>query len=638
MRLSQNNNNKQALFSLARHWLALLSMISIFIFSFQGCSSGTDSAATQSDSELIISLTDAEGDFLSYTVEVSSIKMLKANGAEVETLPLTTQLDFAQYVEVTEFLTAATVPSGHYRGAQIALDFSNANIVVQGENGEAINATVQDVKGDPVTQMTVDISFSGERNFVIAPGIPAHITLDFDLNASNEVVINGTEATVVVKPVLLADTLLEAPKPHRLRGLLGRVDEAENTFSVVMRPFRHRLQNRFGQLNVHVSENTRYEINAEMYGSDTGLAQLAQIDPTSAVIVYGKLSREVSGQGTKRQFNAIEVYAGSSVPWGTKDIVSGYVISRTDDNLTVRGATLIRASGSFAFSDNIRIALNETTRVVKQADTTNNYSIGDISVGQHIMVLGNMTEPGNTTESAQLSLDAEHVRMLLTSVGGSVVTVSPLTVDLQLIDRLRVMQFDFSGTGSSADTDADAANYEVNTGTLSLSGLQMGDPVRVGGHMRPFGSAPEDFDAQTVVDASNMRSHLVVGFAQGSVQGSVNAISSMSENGLLVDLQEAGDKHYMYRAGISTDLLSLTSMPVIAPLESGRGLFVIVQGRDIQVFTTYSDFQSALTGVLDGAVEVQAVQADGVYNASLNQLASHKISVRLVSDSSTVGL
>jgi len=632
VRLSQNQNNKQALFSLARHWLALLSMISIFIFSFQGCSSGSDSAATQSDSELIISLTDAEGDFLSYTVDVSSIKMLKANGAEVETLPLTTQLDFAQYVEVTEFLTAATVPSGHYRGAQIALDFSNANIVVQGENGEAINAMVQDVKGDPVTQMTVDISFNGERDFVIAPGIPAHITLDFDLNASNEVVINGTEATVVVKPVLLADTLLEAPKPHRLRGLLGRVDEAENTFSVVMRPFRHRLQNRFGQLNVHVSENTRYEINAEMYGSDTGLAQLAQIDPTSAVVVYGKLSREVSGQGTKRQFNAIEVYAGSSVPWGSKDIVSGYVISRTDDNLTVRGATLIRADGSFAFSDNISIVLNETTRVVKQADTINNYSIGDISVGQHIQVLGNITE------SAQLSLDAEHVRMLLTSVGGSVVTVSPLTVDLQLIDRLRVMQFDFSGTGSSADTDADAANYEVNTGTLSLSGLQMGDPVKVAGHMRPFGSAPEDFDAQTVVDASNMRSHLVVGFAQGSVQGSVSAISDISENGLLVELQEAGDKHHMYRAGISTDLLSLTSMPVIAPLEPGRGLFVIVQGRDIQVFTTYSDFQSALTDVLDGTVEVQAVQADGVYNADLNQLVSHKISVRLVADSSTVGL
>jgi len=632
MRLSQNQNNKRLLFSLARHWLALLSMISIFIFSFQGCSSGSDSAETQSDSELIISLTDAEGDFLSYTVDVSSIKMLKANGAEIETLPLTTQLDFAQYVEVTEFLTAATVPSGHYRGAQIALDFSNANIVVQGEDGEALNATVQDVNGDPITQMTVDVSFNGESDFVIAPGIPAHITLDFDLNASNEVVINGTEATVVVKPVLLADTLLEKPKPHRLRGLLGRVDEAENTFTVVMRPFRHRLHNRFGQLNVHVSENTSYEIDGEVYGSDTGLAQLAEIDPTSAIVVYGKLSREVSETGTKRQFNAIEVYAGSSVPWGSKDIVSGYVISRTGDDLTVRGATLIRADGSFEFSDNISIALTETTRVVKQADTTNRYSTGDISVGQHIQVLGNITE------SEQLSLDAEHVRMLLTSVGGSVVTVSPLTVDLQLIDRLRVMQFDFSGTGSSADTDADPANYEVNTGTLSLSGLQMGDPVRVGGHMRPFGSAPEDFDAQTVLDASNMRSHLVVGFDHDGDQGSVNAISDISESGLLVNLQEAGDKHHMYRAGISTDLLSLMSMPVIAPLESGRGLFVIVQGRDIQVFTTYSDFQSALTDVLDGTVAVQAVQADGVYNADLNQLASHKISVRLVSEPSTVVL
>jgi len=217
-------------------WLVFIMLLSMMLFSLYGCSgtSGTESAA--GNSELVISLTDAEGDFLSYTVDVLSLKMQKSNGAQVEVLPLTTRLDFAQYVEVTEFLTAATVPSGHYTGAQIVLDFSNAALTVQGSNGEPITAKAQDADGNPITQMTVDISFNGERDFVIAPGIPAHITLDFDLDASNAVIVNGNEATVVVSPILVTDTMLEEPKPHRLRGLLGRVNQAENLFTVVMRP------------------------------------------------------------------------------------------------------------------------------------------------------------------------------------------------------------------------------------------------------------------------------------------------------------------------------------------------------------------------------------------------------------------
>ncbi len=615
--LYQQNNTLHA-YRAIKHWLAILSFISMFLFGFYGCSSGSGSASAEGDSELVISLTDAEGDFLSYTVDVQSIKMRKSNGAEIETLPLTTQLDFAQYVEVTEFLTAATVPSGHYVGAQIVLDFSNASIIVQDENGDAINATVQDSNGEPITEMTVDVSFNGDRDFIIAPGIPAHITLDFDLNASNEVIINGSEATVIVKPVLLADTLLEEPKPHRLRGLLGRVNEAENTFAVRLRPFRHRLDNRFGKLNVHTSSRTLYEINGEVYAGDTGLAQLASLEPAAAVIVLGELNPDMAQQGL-RQFNALEVYAGSSVPWGSKDIVSGHVISRNGDTLVIRGATLMRTDGSFAFNDNVNVILNTDTRVVKQADASNSYTIDDISVGQRVSVLGTVSDNIN------LSLNADHVRMLYTNVGGTVLTVSPLTVDLQVIDRHRILQFDFSGTGTDPSSDAQATNYEVDSGLLSLSSLQIGDPLKVRGYVRPFAGAPQDFIAQSILDASNMRAHLVTGFADGSV----SAISSITESGLLLNLQQAGNRHHLYRAGISTDLLSLISMPVIAPRESGKGLFVITQGRSIRVYTGYGSFQTALNEVLDGSTKVMAVHANGVYNSDLNQLLSSKINVRL---------
>jgi len=604
-----------------RRWLAILSLFSIMLFSFYGCKSGSseDTGSTEStsssveESELVISLTDAEGDFLSYTVDVVSLKMLKSNGAEIETLPLTTRLDFAQYVEVTEFLTAATVPSGHYTGAQIVLDFSNAEITVQDENGNAISATAQDSNGDPIGQMTVDISFNGHSDFVIAPGIPAHITLDFDLDASNAVIINGSEATVVVSPVLVADTILEEPKPHRLRGVLGSVNQVKNQFHVFMRPFRHRHHNRFGQLRVHVSDSTSYEIDGQVYTSDSGLAELAQLDRAAPVIVLGVLNFK------PRQFEALEVYAGSSVPWGDKDIVSGNVISRSGNTLVVRGATIIRTDGSFAFNDNVSITLDTDTSVVKQADVNNNYSIADVSVGQRVTVLGRITN------NANLSMNADHVRMLYTNIGGSVVSASPLAVDLQGIDRRRIVLFDFSGTGVDPANDADADYYEVDSGALSLANLQIGDPVKVRGHVRPFAMAPEDFIAQTIMNADNMRAHLITGFGDGSL----NAIISISETGLQLNLDEAGDAHHLFRAGISTDLLSLSAMPLIAPRESGKGLFVIAQGHSIRVYTTFASYQTALAEALDGNTAVVSVHAHGVYDSDQNQLLAVKINVRL---------
>jgi len=137
--------------------------------------------------------------------------------------------------------------------------------------------------------------------------------------------------------------------------------------------------------------------------------------------------------------------------------------------------------------------------------------------------------------------------MRYTHVAGSVVSVSPLALNLQNIDRRRIALFNFNGTGSDTSNDADAANYEVDSGSLDLSTLEMGAPLIVRGHARPFASAPEDFTAQTLLDASKMRAHLVIGFAD---------ISSIDDSGLLLNLGEAGDVHHMIRAGIRTDLPS----------------------------------------------------------------------------------
>jgi len=66
-------------------WLVMLAAS----FILTGCGGG-GSESQSGNGEVVISLTDAAGDFATYTVDVVSIKLTRADGTEVETLPLLT--------------------------------------------------------------------------------------------------------------------------------------------------------------------------------------------------------------------------------------------------------------------------------------------------------------------------------------------------------------------------------------------------------------------------------------------------------------------------------------------------------------------------------------------------------------------
>ncbi|WP_455211819.1 DUF4382 domain-containing protein, partial [Kaarinaea lacus] len=195
-----------------RSFLVFLSIVTM-ITSLSGClSNNEDNDETDETGEVIIGLTDAPGDFTTYTVDVKSLTLTKANGAVVETLPVNenTRVDFAQYTEMTEFFTAATIPSGVYVKATLTLDYSNADIQVEDENGSAIPVSViQDEQGSAIGELDLSVRLEGQRALLIAPGIPAHLTLDFDLNATNNVELNNGSPIVTVNPVLLAEVNAE---------------------------------------------------------------------------------------------------------------------------------------------------------------------------------------------------------------------------------------------------------------------------------------------------------------------------------------------------------------------------------------------------------------------------------------------
>ncbi len=598
-----------------------IALAGAFSMGLLACGGGTDTANNDNIddsvvvSKLSVGITDAEGDFLTYQVDVTNITLTRANGAVVNILPQTTSIDFAEYVEVTELLTVLDVPSGRYDSASMSLDFSNAEVTVQDENGAPILANVVDDSGAPLADVDVDIMFNDQDGFVIAPGVPAQITLDFDLDASNDINISGDNATVTVQPVLLADTILEEPKPFRLRGLLGSVDREGAVFSMDLRPFRVR-SGVFGSARVHIESDTVFEVDGVSFDAVEGLAALALKDSGTAVITQGSWDRDA------REYVATSVYAGSSVPWDQADILRGTVVARSGNTLSVRGAIVHLSTGSFVFNDTFTVEISEDTVMTQRGEEAP--TIEAISVGSGIYATGVVTES---------TMDASEgiVRLVQSNVTGSVVATSPLAVDIAYINGRRAGIYDFAGTGTSEDTDADPNNYEINTGTLDLSGVANGDPVRARGFSASFGAAPEDFYANALVDVADIRGHMVVNYG---LVGAVSGISAVDEEGILLNIDDALFRHHIVIAGIPTDLMSLDQVPMVVP-GGERGIYTIwVDGR-LEVYTFYAEFSEALQADLDAGARIVRFDAHGYFDRGMGTFSTQRLGVILNNRSAT---
>ena len=608
--------------------LSALVLMTLSIY-LAGCSGGSgDSGVSGGDTgDIVIGLTDAQGDFLTYTVDVLSLTLTKQNGAEVDTLPLETRVDFAQYAEMTEFLTAATVPSGVYVKAVMTLDYGNADIQVEDAGGNAVHVdNILDENGNELSILDVAVHLEDRNQLIIAPGIPSHLTLDFDLKASNGVEFDNGVPTVTVEPILLADVNPVDSKIHRLRGPLKEVDLNNGSFEIIIRPFIHVLsggESPFGILEVITDDETVYEINGDIYRGADGLAVLGEQQVLTAVIAMGDLNIQ------QRHFEATQVYAGSSVPGGILDVVSGNVISRIDDQLTVKGATLIRGDGSVIFKDEIVVLVGENTTVSRQL-SVDPFEIDDISVGQRITVFGELNED-ETQLNANFNNDNGHghVRMHFTTLKGDVVAAEEgaLIADLKVVDGRRISLFDFTGTGSDPDNDADPQNYDIDTGFLDLADPLAGAPVKVRGFVTPFGHGPEeaDFSATTVVNVSAVKGLMFVSWLPASAA----AIEDLSKDGFTVNLAGIGMFHYVKRAGVVTDLTDLAQNPAIVPDADSEGLFLIVQGGSSQLFFDFEGFSEELAQRLTENAAVKRITATGAFDDATATMTANWVKVKL---------
>src|SRR5262245_6234466 len=279
--------------------------------------SGQRSCNPNDCGSLLIGITDADGDFLSYSVDVVSLTLTKADGTVVEALPLRTRVDFAQLVDLSELVTAATIPNGAYVEGTMRLDYTNADVSVE-VNGEPRAATVVGEDGQPLGTVDVQIMLDNRNHVVIAPGRPALLQLDFDLSASHTVDTTTAPVKAVAEPFVVASVEPVDEKEMRVRGPLLRVDPAASSYLIDLRPFNLR-DGRLGRFTVHTTSSTDFEIDGETFTGSAGLDALARLGAGAATAAFGTL--DVSN----RSFTAVRVHAGSSVPGSQFDVLGGNV-------------------------------------------------------------------------------------------------------------------------------------------------------------------------------------------------------------------------------------------------------------------------------------------------------------------------
>jgi Domain of unknown function (DUF4382) len=136
---------------------------------------GNDACSTGCGTALL-TITDAPGDFLSYTIDVTSLQLKKANGVTVQTLPVTSRIDFAQLVDLDEVLSAGQIPAGSYVSAALNVDYSNASIVVDDGTGAAgVHRGNRDAGGAALGQVTLNVELDNRNHLVITPGRVARL-------------------------------------------------------------------------------------------------------------------------------------------------------------------------------------------------------------------------------------------------------------------------------------------------------------------------------------------------------------------------------------------------------------------------------------------------------------------------------
>ncbi len=607
----------------------------------------------------LVTLTDAAGAFQTYLVNIDSLQLTRSDGTVVEILPVATQADFTQLVNLSELVSSAQLPQGKYVSASMTLDYSSAQIVLAGSGTPVpladiyLGSSTTSVAGGDST-LTVALTLDSSHPLVITPGTVQNLALDFNLDSSNVIATTGGATTVTVNPVLTGSLVPDQTRQVRVRGPLVSVampaGDGSGSFVINVRPFDDGQGNN-GQFTVQTTATTTFAISG---ASSTGGAGLSAL--SAALASAGSAPLLVAAYGTldttTLTFTAGSVLAGSSVIGSDHDGLEGTVVAVTagttanTNMLTVVGGVLVHANEwQMRFAPQISVTVGASTAVNEQGQS-GAFSYTSISVGQLAQFAGAFGQ--SSSGNATLDATAGSVNLLPTRIDGTV-SAAPaggvVTLSLQTINGLSATAtppiFNFAGTGTSSANDALASAYTVGVpAALATTGLSGSSPVEFYGFVTPFGSAagasPPDFTATSLLSFANTSADLTLNWAQ---PGDASlADFTVSGTGLSIDQTAlAASIDDRLRIGfVNTSLSALTNGLQIVPDQTpSRPVFYAIANSGswmIDTYSTWTDFSTALTAALKSGstgapVTMLQINARGPYSGSSATLSADQMIV-----------
>jgi len=606
-----------------------------------GCGSTTYTYGTP-----VVTFSSTPGPFTAYLVQVTSVVLTRSDNTVVYPVITPEIVDFTKLNDMTDLFGTPALIEGTYVSATINLDYSVASIW-SNVNGKptavtaVYDANATSSSGTTTAASTFSYTVKFENPLVIQRGVSTPIDFHFDLSASSVLDPSGT--AVFVRPVLTASTRPVYSKPLRARGLFVTTDTANSNFTVNSRPFFDLASVSVGAVAIQTDANTTWNINGTVFTGSAGLTAMNGLAINTLVEAYGTLGNL---NAVKPTFIATQVYAGTAVENLALYRATGTVASRTSTSLTLWGAEVEQPlSGTTTgvavlFYPNITVSLGPNTlvRVDGQPDVPSSTDL--ISVGQQIDIEGGILLSSDGKTFVGIDATAGLVRLTPTTVWGVVTSASSATAGTANLVALGGYQpdsgiFTFTGTGSPTGIDSDPTNYQINNTskvdltTLTGTGGAAGPLVRFDGLVSPFGGAPPDFTASTVIKGSDSGDQLlIIDWTNG---GSSTPFASVTSAGITVNMSDAnvGTSHfvqtgpaYLNTTDTTVDLKNPVLNPRIVPadLSGSTGQYAIGNSTStdgFQSFNTFAAFLNQVNTVLGaGTNKLQKLVAVGKWDGA----------------------
>jgi len=638
--------------------------------------------------------------YASYVVTIDSITLTRSDNTVYTAVATPELVDLTQINNFAELWSSGAIPNGTYIAATITVDYTpvsagGSSVIAVRKGNVPVIATVLDAQTkampgtyaltvvfDPANQPTITPTFASTSAALMA--------VDIDLPGSGYIDTSTATPTVYVRPYMTIGHQPSDTKLIRVRGPLANSSVNVDTYTAFIRPFYDEANN-LGQLTLFSQPSTIYTLNGVGYVGNAGLNALSVLSAGSTMTAgfttfqpdYNPLNGAFAGR-----FNLQYVIAGSTLEDIYTNGISGDVIARDGNTLTVRGATIIfTTDDTFGYEvADCNVILGAGTLVTADDNPLlKNLTPSSIAVGDHITARGNYTQvsagqcgtllfgvPVELDSTGTQATNTGSVRLQPNEAFGTLVSsaAGSLVMDLTSIDYWPVATYNFAGNGVTTPVPA---AFSVNTEGLALpAGTAPGDPIWLSGYASYFGEAPPDYLSFA------LNNELSVQTAGGSLGGAVpttpgsggcglgsqvcdpavlsvnwgagtttTPFTSINDHSFTIDLANTKIVSATIQIGPETILMSsLPSSPTVVPTTlastetfapryswgnpvTSTSTEIVASTTNLKISSVFSEFASgALTGVTSTDPALQLV-ARGIYDRATNTFTATAIDFAL---------